>query len=213
MKTAEPETSPPLLSVAIIALNEADRIGMAISSCKSVASEILVIDSGSTDGTVELAASSGARVIHQDWLGYVGQKQVALEAASGRWVLNLDADEALSEESCREIVSAIRKAPEHVHGYSMPRLSRHLNRWIRHGGWYPDRKVRLVRRDSAHWVGDGLHERLEVDGTVEQLKLPLIHYVYRDIFDQVRTIDRLFRCGSRLSRGPLSRACCVRRSA
>lgn len=190
MKTADPDPSRPLLSVAIIALNEQDRIGLAIKSCASVAQEIVVVDSGSSDNTVELAASLGARVIHQDWLGYVAQKQLALEAATGQWVLNLDADEALSDELCREIAAALGSAPSNIAGYSMPRLSRYLNRWIRHGGWYPDRKVRLVRRGAAHWIGDGLHERLEVAGTVEELASPLIHYVYRDMFDQVQTINR-----------------------
>jgi glycosyltransferase involved in cell wall biosynthesis len=182
--------SQSILTLAIIALNEADRIRTAIDSCKSIAHEIVVVDSGSTDGTVDIAASLGARVIHQPWLGYVKQKQLALEAASGDWVLNLDADEALSEESCREIVAAINAAPSHVHAFSMPRLSRYLNRWIRHGGWFPDRKVRLVRRGTARWVGDVLHERLEVHGTVAELQAPILHYVYRDIFDQVKTINR-----------------------
>lgn len=182
--------SQPLLSVAIITLNEADRVGAAINSCKGAAREVVVVDSGSTDETVELASALGARVVHQPWLGYVKQKQVALEIASGDWVLSLDADEALSEESRREIMAAIIAAPAHTHGFSMPRLSWYLNRWIRHGGWFPDRKVRLVRRGKARWVGDGLHERLEVDGTVGELRAPLLHYVYRNIFDQVKTINR-----------------------
>lgn len=110
--------------------------------------------------------------------------------AKGEWILSLDADEALSEKSTTEILLAIRNAAPGVNGFSIPRLSRYLNRWIRHGGWYPDRKVRLVRKGCARWVGDGLHERLEVDGKVENLKQPLLHYVYRDIADQVKTINR-----------------------
>jgi len=190
MNEAAPSSSPPLLSVAIIALDEADRIGVTIDSCKTAAHEIVVVDSGSTDGTIELAVSLGARVVPQPWLGYVKQKQVALEAASGEWVLNLDADESLSEESRKEILAAISAAPPEIHGFSMPRLSRYLNRWIRHGGWFPDRKIRLVRRGTARWVGDGLHERLEVEGTVRELHCPILHHVYRNIFDQVKTINR-----------------------
>jgi glycosyltransferase involved in cell wall biosynthesis len=190
MNVDGPAPSPPLLSLVIIALNEVDRIGTCIESCKAIAGEIIVVDSGSTDGTQELAELLGARVIHQPWLGYVAQKQVALEAATGRWVLNLDADEALSEASCSEIAALVPSTPDTVNGYSMPRLSRYLNRWIRHGGWYPDRKVRLVRSGKARWAGDGLHERLEVDGIVKSLEHPLFHYVYRDISDQVATIDR-----------------------
>jgi hypothetical protein len=113
-----------------------------------------------------------------------------MEQAAGQWVLSLDADEALSGEIAAEILNAIKTAPEQVHGFSMPRLSRYLNRWIRHGGWYPDTKIRLVRRGCGHWVGDGLHERLEVSGSVGRLEHPLLHYVYRDISDQVKTINR-----------------------
>ena len=148
------------------------------------------MDSGSTDATVDIANSLGARVIHQDWLGYVAQKQVALEAASGEWILSLDADEALSADSAREISTALENTGPGVNGFSMPRLSRYFNRWIRHGGWYPDRKVRLVRRGAGQWVGDGLHEWLQVTGQVQRLEHPILHYVYRDISDQLRTINR-----------------------
>lgn len=179
----------PLLTIAVIAMNEADRMPHLLRSAK-IADEVLIVDSGSTDGTVEICESSGARVIHRDWIGYAAQKQFAMEAAAGEWVLSLDADEALSEQSAAEILKAIRDAPRDVNGFSLPRLSRYLNRWIRHGGWYPDRKVRLVRSGCGRWTGDGLHEKLEVAGNVERLQHPLLHYVYRDISDQVRTINR-----------------------
>jgi glycosyltransferase involved in cell wall biosynthesis len=181
--------SKPLLSVAIIARDEADRIPRLLSTL-SPSDEVVVVDSGSTDGTVDLCRSWGAGVIHHEWMGYPAQKQYAMECTSGEWILNLDADEALSPESYSEILAAIAEASPDVNGFSMPRLSRYLGRWIRHGGWYPDRKVRLVRRDFARWVGANLHERLEVSGTVRELSHPLLHYVYRDISDQVRTINR-----------------------
>jgi glycosyltransferase involved in cell wall biosynthesis len=179
----------PLLSLAVIAKNEADRIGKLLQSA-SFAGEIVVVDSGSSDDTVDLCLSHGARVIHHEWKGYAIQKQFALEMAQGEWVLNLDADEAVSKESREEILKAIQSAGPDVGGFSMPRLSRYLNRWIRHGGWYPDRKVRLVRKGHGRWVGDGLHEKLLVSGKVEKLQCPLLHYVYRDISDQVNTINR-----------------------
>ncbi|MBI5249495.1 MAG: glycosyltransferase family 2 protein [Desulfomonile tiedjei] len=182
-------TENPLLTIAVIARNEADRIRVLLESA-TIGDEILVVDSGSTDGTVEICNSFGARVIHQQWLGYAAQKQFALEQASGLWVLSLDADEALSPQGAAEILNAINDAAPEVHGFSIPRLSRYLNRWIRHGGWYPDRKVRLVRRGQGQWVGDGLHERLEVSGEISRLERPFLHYVYRDISDQVRTMNR-----------------------
>ena len=179
----------PRLSLVVIAKNEADRIDTVLRSC-AIADELILVDSGSTDATVDIANSLGARVIHQDWLGYVAQKQVALEAASGEWILSLDADEALSADSAREISTALENTGSNVDGFSMPRLSRYLNRWIRHGGWYPDRKVRLVRRGAGQWVGDGLHEWLQVTGQVQRLDHPILHYVYRDISDQLSTINR-----------------------
>lgn len=184
-----PNQHRPLLSIAVIARNEIDRIPALLDSV-SFADEVVVVDSGSTDGTVELCRAAGARVEHRDWLGYAAQKQVALELANGAWVLNLDADEALSPKAADEVLSAVRNAGPDVAAYSMPRMSRYLNRWIRHGGWYPDRKVRLVRRGAGRWVGDGIHERLEVTARVEHLTHPILHYVYRGISDQIQTIDR-----------------------
>jgi len=188
MKNASKSPTSPVLSVAVIAKNEADRIGRLLESTRC-ADEIVVIDSGSTDGTPEVCTRAGARVIQHEWLGYAAQKQLALEAAEGEWILNLDADEALSEEAAAEIGQAVKSATHDVAGFSMPRMSFYLNRWIRHGGWYPDRKVRLVRKRCGKWIGDGIHEKLEVSGRVVHLMHPLLHYVYRDISDQVRTIN------------------------
>jgi len=184
-----PTTLRPLLSAAIITLNEADRISSLLASL-AIAGEIVVVDSGSSDDTVKMCEAAGARVIHHNWMGYPAQKQFAMESAQGEWILNLDADEALSAESSDEILKAIRSADQDVYGFSIPRLSRYLNRWIRHGGWYPDRKVRLVRRGCGRWIGQGLHEKLDVSGKTQKLKHPLLHYVYRDISDQLKTIDR-----------------------
>jgi len=181
--------SRPLLSVAIITLNEADRIPGLLTSV-SVADEIVVVDSGSSDDTAKICETAGARVIQHSWMGYPAQKQFAMEASQGEWILNLDADEILSNESAEEILYAIRTADPDVNGFSMPRLSRYLNRWIKHGGWYPDRKVRLVRRGCGRWVGQDLHEKLEVSGKIKELEHTLLHYVYRDIADQLKTIDR-----------------------
>jgi hypothetical protein len=188
MSVHQSSDSTPLLSVVVITRNEADRIGRLLASV-TFADEVVVVDSGSTDDTVRICRAAGAKVVHRDWQGYAEQKQAALELGSGEWILNLDADEAISDLSATEIFLAIAKAPSDAVGFSMPRLSRYLNRWIRHGGWYPDRKVRLVRRAMGKWIGEGIHERLEVSGRVLELKQPILHYVYRSISDQVRTIN------------------------
>ena len=177
------------ISVAVITLNEADRILKLLRSV-GFADEVVVVDSGSMDETVTLCRQAGAKVIAHDWEGYARQKQFALEQAKGPWVLSLDADETVSEALAVELVTAVAGSPPGTAGFSMPRLSRYLGRWIRHGGWYPDRKVRLVRKNRAHWTGDGLHEKLVVDGEVRALKHDIFHDVYRNISDQVGTIDR-----------------------
>lgn len=177
------------ISIVVIAFNEADRIGHLLGR-STFADEVIVVDSGSSDGTVALCESAGARVIHRPWQGYADQKQFAMEQAKGAWVLNLDADEHVSAELAEEIRTAVANAPPSVAAFSMPRLSYYLGRWIRHGGWYPDRKVRLVRRGAGRWIGDSIHERLTVAGQVQALKSPLHHLVYRNIADHVTTANR-----------------------
>ena len=179
----------PSIGIAVIAKNEADRIGRLLESA-TFADEIVVVDSGSTDGTQALCRRMGARVVHQDWLGYAAQKQIAMETLSTEWILNLDADEAVSEDLSREIIKATTNADADMAGFSMPRLSWYLNRWIRHGGWFPDRKMRLVRQGRGRWTKDALHEQLQIEGHTGQLAQPILHYVYRDISDHLATIDR-----------------------
>jgi glycosyltransferase involved in cell wall biosynthesis len=177
------------ISIAIIAKNEADRIDNLLNSC-SFADEIVVVDSGSTDGTQALCEKAGARVLHHEWPGYVVQKQFALDVTSSEWILCLDADEEVPAALAKEILSAINNAEADVSAFSMPRLSRYLGRWIRHGGWYPDRKVRLIRRERGLWQGKDPHDKLVVtDGRVKKLTNPILHHVYRDISDQISTMN------------------------
>jgi len=146
------------LGVAVTTKDEADRI-LDLMRSVSFADQVIVVDSGSTDGTPTLCKASGAQVIHRPWDGYAAQKQFALEAVQCDWVLNLDADERVSESLAVEITEAVAAAGMDVAGFSMPRLSSYLNRWIRHGGWFPDRKIRLVRRGKGRWSQDPLHEK------------------------------------------------------
>jgi glycosyltransferase involved in cell wall biosynthesis len=176
------------ISVAVIAKNEVDRIGHLLKSVE-FADEVIVVDSGSTDGTQEFCRQMGARVIFHEWPGHVAQKQFAMESTKNEWILSLDADEALSEALMREILTAVKDADSNVSAFSMPRLSKYLGRWIKHGGWYPDRKVRLVRRGRGVWKGLDPHDKLVVDGKVHRLENPILHYVYRGIADHVKTIN------------------------
>ena len=177
------------LAVCVITLDEEDRIGDCLDSV-AFADEIIVVDSGSTDRTVAIARERGARVVVRAWPGYVAQKNFALEQATADWVLCLDADERVSPQLAGEIRSAVAADPGALAGYRMPRKTLYLGRWIMHGGWYPDRKVRLVRRGRARWGGVDPHDRLEAQGAVGTLAGDLEHRTYRDIRDHLRTIDR-----------------------
>jgi len=183
------------LSVCVITLNEEDRIGDCLSSI-AFADEIVVVDSGSTDRTVAIAREHGARVIVRGWPGSVAQKNFALEQAATDWVLCLDADERVSPPLAAQIRRAVAAAPAAIAGYRMARKTYYLGRWILHGGWYPDWKVRLVRRGRARWGGIDPHDRLEPQGPVGTLAGDLEHRTYRDIADHLRTIDRFTSVGA-----------------
>ena len=178
----------PKISIAVIAKNEADRIGCLLDS-GTFADEIVVVDSGSTDGTQELCKKAGAKVLFNKWPGHVAQKQFAMGLTTSEWILSLDADEAVSEALVQEILEAVKNASPDVCAFSMPRLSKYLGRWIKHGGWYPDFKVRLVRQGSGVWKGEDPHDKLVIDGKIKRLTNPILHYVYRGVSDQVVTIN------------------------
>lgn len=176
------------ISATIVTLNEARNLPRAMESLRCV-DEVVVVDSGSSDETCALAEGLGARVIVQPWLGYAGQKNFAAEAASHDWILSLDADEALSEVLEAEIVLWKQRVPGAA-GYAMPRMAQYLGRWIRHSGWYPDKKVRLYDRRRAAWVGDYVHESVRVEGPTEELTGDLLHFTCGSISEHLRTLDR-----------------------
>jgi glycosyltransferase involved in cell wall biosynthesis len=177
-----------VLSLVVISQDERDRIEACLASVP-FADEVLVIDSGSSDGTPELARSLGARVVETDWPGHVAQKNRGLDWATHDWVLSLDADERLSEQAQRSVRAALAD-PGGAAGFSLPRCSTWQGRPMRHGRWYPDRKVRLVRRSLARWAGVDPHDTLHVDGEVVRLAGDIEHDPYRSLDEHLRTIDR-----------------------
>jgi glycosyltransferase involved in cell wall biosynthesis len=176
------------ITATIVTLNEERNIARAIESLRC-ADEVVVVDSGSTDQTREIALRLGARVIEEPWRGYARQKNFAAEAAENEWILSIDADESITEELEIEIL-ALKKDGVRFDGYSFPRLAQYLGRWIRHGGWYPDRKLRLYDRGRAEWVGDYVHESVRVKGTTGELDGDLLHYTCASLSEHLRTLDR-----------------------
>lgn len=180
--------SRPTVSAVVICGNEESNIADCLESVKWC-DEIVVVDSESRDRTAEIARRYTDKVIVRPWPGYVAQKNFALEQATKDWVLSLDADERCTPELRSAIESALA-SPDGVAGFRVRRHVFYLGRWINHGGWYPDRKVRLVRRGQAKWTGIDPHDKLEATGPVKDLDADLTHYTYRDFSHQLRTIDR-----------------------
>jgi len=176
------------ITATIITLNEERNIARAIESLRCC-DQIVVLDSGSVDRTVELASNLGARVVEDSWHGYANQKNYAVEHAEHDWILSLDADEALSEALEGEIWNLKKRGPAYD-AYTMPRMAQYMGRWILHGGWYPDRKVRLYNRTKARWEGDFVHESVKVDGRVGHLESNLLHFTCDSLSEHLRTLDR-----------------------
>jgi glycosyltransferase involved in cell wall biosynthesis len=169
------------LSVAIITKDEEENLPRTLDSVqellRSLGGEIIVVDSGSTDRTLVIAADAGARIFHEPWKGFAGQKNSALDKAACDWVLSLDADEPLEPAAAAEIRTLLASDPP-VNGYWIPRKNFFLGRWIRHGGFYPDYKLRLVRRGTARWVEHGAHPTMAITGPTANLRNTLLHYAY-----------------------------------
>jgi glycosyltransferase involved in cell wall biosynthesis len=176
------------ISATIVTLNEERNIARAIESLKC-ADEVLVVDSGSRDHTREIAERMGARVVEEPWRGYSGQKNYAAGRAAYDWILSIDADESLTPELAAEILAVKSDGPR-FDGYSFPRLAFYLGRWIRHSGWYPDRKLRLYDRRKAEFAGDFVHESVRVNGPTGELRGDLLHFTCNSLSEHLRTLDR-----------------------
>jgi glycosyltransferase involved in cell wall biosynthesis len=175
------------ISATIITFNEERNVARVIESLRCC-DEILVLDSGSNDRTVEIAKKLGARVVEASWHGYAAQKNIAAELAAHDWILALDADESLSEALEAEIWQ-IKKAGPKYDGFTVPRLAQYLGRWILHSGWHPDRKVRLFNKRKAKWVGEFVHESVLVNGPVGHLNSNLLHFTCNSLSEHLRTMD------------------------
>jgi glycosyltransferase involved in cell wall biosynthesis len=177
------------LSACIIACNEADRIAECIASV-AFCDEVLVVDSGSTDATVDIARRLGARVIYHPWSGYRSQKQHAVDQATYHHVLSIDADERVTA-GLRTEIEALRSAGfAQFAAWTIPRLTEYCGQFLRHGNPYPDRTVRLFDRRHCRWSGYEVHESVHTDGLVGRLRGHLEHYSYRDLDDHLRRMQR-----------------------
>jgi len=183
------------LSVTIITYNEEDRIGDCIKSV-AWADEVVVVDSGSEDRTQEIARSLGARVVEHPFQGHVQQKNFAIEQAKNEWILSLDADERASEKLRAEIEEILSQEEINYDGFYIPRKVYYLGRWILHGGWYPDYKIRLFRKGKGKWGGRNPHDSVRVEGKCGRLRGEIYHYTYRDIAHNMRTINSFSTIGA-----------------
>ncbi|HBF43557.1 MAG TPA: hypothetical protein DDW42_08020 [Desulfobacteraceae bacterium] len=176
------------LSACIICFNEEQNIKRCLESV-SWADEIIVVDSISQDKTAEIAKRYTDAVYQRAWTGYVDQKNFALSKASGDWALSIDSDEKISPALRNEILAEINRT-DAKDGYRIPRRSFYQGRWINHSGFYPDKQLRLFRRDRGHWIGQRVHERVHVEGSIADLRNDLLHYPYNGVISgQIRTVN------------------------
>src|SRR6266404_7203807 len=176
------------ITATVITLNEEHNIAEALQSL-SWADEIIVVDSESTDRTVEIAHRFTDRVFIRPWPGYSAQKNFAADEAANDWIFSLDADERVSPELADQLKKLKLDVPARA-AFEMPRLTSYLGRWIKHSGWHPDYKLRLYDRKRASWQGEYVHEALEVHGQVERVKGNILHYTVRDASEHHLRMDR-----------------------
>ena len=193
---------PLTLSVAIITMNEEANLARTLASVQ-FADEVIILDSGSTDRTLEIARSFDAKVYFEQWKGFATQKNSAIEKCTGAWVLSLDADEGLTFELQQEIRRLLAGTPS-ADAYMIKRRNLFLNRWMKHGGYYPDPKLRLFRRHSANFAPPArfterpVHETIAFEGNLETLQHDLIHHAYPTIESYIEHMDRYSTLGAEI---------------
>lgn len=191
----------PLLSIAIITKNEERNLARTLTSVR-FADEVVVVDSGSTDRTVAIARSFSAKVFERDWPGFAAQKNFAIEQCRGEWILSLDADEELSHELQEEIERVLASTPP-VDAFYVKRRNLFLGRWVKHGGFYPDAKLRLFRRSDAgvrapQFEERPVHEGMTFAGETATLEHDLIHHAYPTLEEYLEHMNRYSTLGAEL---------------
>ena len=197
------------LSVAIITFNEETNIARTLKSVIDIADEIILVDSGSTDLTLDIAQDFGPKVkiISEAWKGFAAQKNSAIEKCQGQWILSVDADEELSDGLRSEIAQIIQEhvavVPDGTPGtgdvctvFSIARRNMFLGRWMRHGGFWPDRKIRLFQRGTALFEQRPVHESIQVGGPVGELQFPLHHHSYPTLNGYIEHMNRYSSLGA-----------------
>ena len=207
----------PKISACIISLNEEEKIEDCLKSLEPVVDEIILVDSNSTDKTIEIASRYTDKIFAQDFLGYVEQRKLAVSKAENDWILSLDCDERLSPELQASIL-ALNDSPETHAAYTLPVRTFYIYRWLDHC-WYPDRKIRLFDKRRGNWGGEALHEKIILDsGSTGSLEGDILHYSYDSISQHLQTIDKFTDIAARdlIDKGrhvsiltPLTHACWI----
>jgi len=181
------------ITTAIITFNEESNIKECIESVKNFSDEILVVDSKSSDKTANIAKELGAKVIVRDWPGHVKQKQFAVDSAENDWIFSIDADERVSKELESKILEIKKNFDkwERFKAFYVNRRNYYLNRWIKYGGWYPEKRIRFFHKKFARWSGTDPHDKVVPIGNCEvfDLNLDIIHYPYKDVTHHFNTIN------------------------
>ncbi len=181
-----------LLSAVLITHNAAHTLEACLAAIRQVCDEIVVIDSFSTDGTVEICKEMGVALVSQEFLGFAQTKNIGNSMARHNWILSIDADEVLSDE----LIASLKKLnPRDGEVYALDRITNYCGKWIRHSGWYPDWKLRLFNRQQVCWQGDFVHETLSIPPGFQEVRLvgKLFHYSYRDSGDHLRRMEKYAR--------------------
>ena len=184
-----------MLSVAIITKNEKENIRQCLQSI-SFAGQIVIVDSGSTDNTLEIAAEFGCEIYSEAWRGFGPQKQSAIDKCSQPWILVLDADERIPPDTANIIKKIVTDSNVKDAGFSFPRKNYFQGRWIKHAGWWPDRIVRLFRKEAGRITTAMVHESVEVQGMIGVLDVPIEHYTESSLSKIIQKIDKYSTLGA-----------------